>query len=177
MTRRSRRSTSDDAEVAVAVAIESPAAADVVARLRRLGQRVTMQRVAILSTFATGEHLAADEVYDRVAPLMPLVNGSTVYRALEHFRDVGLLSQVDVGDGLRRFELLGDDRHHHLVCLDCKHSIPLDDDVVEPLRRAIEERHRFKTRIDHLAIFGTCEMCENERKMKSSADSELSSVR
>lgn len=91
---------------------------EAVDRLRRLGQRVTPQRVAILDAFAPGEHLTADEVYARVGGVTPAVNSSTIYRTLELFRDLGLLSETDLGVGARHFELLDDPRHHHLVCLD-----------------------------------------------------------
>ena len=165
MNRQSKRSEGDDAEAGFVS--ESAAVRDAVERLRGTGQRVTMQRVAILSALGAGEHLSADEVFERIAPAMPLVNRSTVFRALEHFRDTGFVSQVDVGDGLQRFELLVDERHHHLICLDCRHAIVLDDDLVEPLRRAIEDRHSFRTRIDHLALFGLCAVCDAKRRRGS----------
>src|SRR6187402_2201146 len=40
-------------------------------RLRRVGQRVTPQRLVILGSLEPGEHLAADEVFARVEPLLP----------------------------------------------------------------------------------------------------------
>src|SRR3954469_24891719 len=97
-------------------------------RLRRVGQRVTPQRLVILGALRPGEHLAADEVFTRVEPLPPGANRSTVYptpdprlrgvtrstvcRTLELFRDLGLVSMTDLGGGARQFELL-DDLHHH----------------------------------------------------------------
>ena len=132
---------------------------DAVDRLRGLGQRVTPQRVAILDAFAPGEHLTADEVHARVGAVTPAVNASTIYRTLELFRDLGLLSETDLGFGARHFELLGDSRHHHLVCLDCQAVVDLDDAVVAPLRGEIAERHGFEPRLDHLALFGRCAAC------------------
>src|SRR5829696_7000865 len=40
-------------------------------RLRRVGQRVTPQRLVILGSLRPGEHLAADDVFARVEPLLP----------------------------------------------------------------------------------------------------------
>jgi Fe2+ or Zn2+ uptake regulation protein len=87
-------------------------------RLRRVGQRVTPQRLVILGALKPGEHLAADEVFARVEPLLPGVNRSTVYRTLELFRDLGLVSMTDLGGGARQFELI-DDLHHQLICHRC----------------------------------------------------------
>ncbi len=127
-------------------------------RLRQVGQRVTPQRLVILGAFRAGEHLSADDVYARVAALLPAVNRSTVYRTLEVFRDRGLVSETDLGGGVRQFELL-EGRHHHLICQVCGAVLQLDDELVRPLREAIRDRFGFDAAIDHLALFGCCAEC------------------
>jgi Fur family ferric uptake transcriptional regulator len=130
------------------------------ARLRAAGQKVTPQRLMILGAFSRpGEHLTADEVVARVGPLAPAINRSTVYRTLELFRDLGLISETDLGGGVRHFELLDDGRHHHLICRDCGAMLVLDDDLVQPLREGIRERYGFAPTLDHLALFGVCAYC------------------
>jgi Fur family ferric uptake transcriptional regulator len=136
--------------------------------LRASGQRVTAQRLLILSAFAQpGEHLTADEVYSRVEPLVPALNRSTVYRTLELFRDIGLISETDLGGGARHFELLGGARHHHLICQDCGYMSEMDDSLVEPLRQAVRERYGFEPGIDHMAVFGLCACCAEHRQPAS----------
>ena len=127
-------------------------------RLRRVGQRVTPQRLVILGTLEPGAHLSADEVFARVEPLLPGVNRSTVYRTLELFRDLGLVSMTDLGGGARVFELI-DAPHHHLICHRCGAILELDDALVGPLRDAIRDRYHFTPAIDHLALFGFCAAC------------------
>jgi Fur family transcriptional regulator, ferric uptake regulator len=128
-------------------------------RLRRVGQRVTPQRLVILGAMEPGTHLSADDVFARVEPLLPGVNRSTVYRTLELFRDLGLVSMTDLGGGARVFELI-DAPHHHLICHRCGAILELDDDLVEPMREAIRDRYGFTPAIDHLALFGFCAACE-----------------
>ena len=128
-------------------------------RLRRVGQRVTPQRLVILGALRPGAHLSADEVFARVEPLLPGVNRSTVYRTLELFRDLGLVSMTDLGSGARQFELL-DDLHHHLICHRCGAILELDDVLVDPLRDGIRTRYGFAPVIDHLAVFGFCAACD-----------------
>lgn len=129
------------------------------ARLRRVGQRATPQRLVILGSLHLGEHLSADDIFARVEPRLPGVNRSTVYRTLELFRDLGLVSVTDLGGGARQFELF-DAPHHHLICHRCGTQIELDDALVEPLREAIRARYDFAPAIDHLALFGFCAGCE-----------------
>lgn len=119
-------------------------------RLRRVGQRVTPQRLVILGALRPGEHLAADEVFSRVEPLLPGVNRSTVYRTLELFRDLGLVSMTDLGGGARQFELI-DDLHHHLICHRCGAILELDDALVDPLRDGIRAREEEQREADNPA--------------------------
>jgi Fur family ferric uptake transcriptional regulator len=130
-------------------------------RLRRVGQRVTPQRLVILDALRPGEHLSADDVFARVEPLLPAVNRSTVYRTLELFNELGLVSVTDLGGGARVFELIGEP-HHHLICHRCGALLELDDDLVEPLRAGIRARYGFAPAIDHLALFGFCAVCDQE---------------
>ena len=129
-------------------------------RLRRVGQRVTPQRLAILGTFSPGAHLSADEVFAHVERHLPGVNRSTVYRTLELFGDLGLVSITDLGGGARVFELI-DEPHHHLICHRCGAILELDDALVEPLRAGIQARYGFVPAIGHLALFGFCAGCAN----------------
>jgi Fur family transcriptional regulator, ferric uptake regulator len=146
---------------------------EIAARLRAVGQRVTPQRLMILGAFArAGEHLTADEVVARVGPLSPAVNRSTVYRTLELFRDLGLISETDLGGGVRHFELLDDGRHHHLICRDCGVMLVLDDDLVQPLRDGIRERYGFAPTLDHLALFGLCSYCKQHAEAGSEQGAE-----
>jgi Fur family transcriptional regulator, ferric uptake regulator len=133
------------------------------ARLRRAGQRVTPQRLAILRALEHGQHRSADEILADVENHMPAVTRSTVYRTLEAFRDAGIVTETDLGHGVRKFEILSEDRHHHLICHGCGAMIELDDRVVQPMRDAISAQYGFSAPIEHLALFGYCAVCALER--------------
>lgn len=138
-------------------------------RLRRAGQRVTPQRLVILGALLPSGHLAADDVFARVEKQLPGVNRSTVYRTLELFSELGLVSVTDLGGGARQFELL-DEPHHHLICHRCGGAIEMDDDVVEPMREAIRARYGFTPQADHLALFGFCNECQTLPPSREGAD-------
>lgn len=140
------------------------------ARLREAGQRVTPQRLVILRALEHGEHLSADEILVRIGDRLPGMTRSTVYRTLESFRDAGLVSETDLGQGVRKFELLVAGRqHHHLICHGCGMMLELDDAVVEPLRSVAREKYGFSAGIEHLAIFGWCARCQAARRLEGEA--------
>ncbi|HET8522739.1 MAG TPA: Fur family transcriptional regulator [Thermomicrobiales bacterium] len=139
--------------------------AELAARLREVGQRVTPQRLVILGAFGPpGDHLTADEIFAAVERFAPAINRSTVYRTLELFRDIGLISETDLGGGVRQYELLEHGRHHHLICRDCGEMVEVDDALIEPLRQAARERYHFEPCIEHLALFGWCAGCAATRQ-------------
>jgi Fur family ferric uptake transcriptional regulator len=130
------------------------------ARLRASGQRLTPQRLLILELlYAHGDHATADDLFAAAQERYPYLNISTVYRTLELLRDVGIISETDLGDGRRQFALLSDDRHHHLICLQCGYVQEIDDQPFDDLRASLQASHGFQARIDHLAIFGICQVC------------------
>ena len=109
--------------------------------------------------YAHGDHATADEIFAAAQERYPYLNISTVYRTLELLRDIGIISETDLGDGRRQFALLSDDRHHHLICLRCGYVQEIDDQPFDNLRASLQAAHGFDARIDHLAIFGTCQVC------------------
>jgi Fur family ferric uptake transcriptional regulator len=113
----------------------------------------------ILAVLAeSGGHLTAEAIHEHVRREYPYINLSTVYRTLETFRDGGIVSETDLGGGVRRFELI-DRPHHHLICLQCGQMQELEAGALEPVRHLLAERHGFQARLDHMAIFGLCRAC------------------
>ncbi|MFN8664937.1 MAG: Fur family transcriptional regulator [Thermomicrobiales bacterium] len=138
-------------------------------RLRRAGQRVTPQRLVILGALLPGTHLAADDVFAQVEGQLPGVNRSTVYRTLELFSELGLVSVTDLGGGARQYELL-DQAHHHLICHRCGGEIEMEDALVAPMREAIRARYGFAPQVDHLALFGLCAECQPETRSSNGVE-------
>jgi Fur family ferric uptake transcriptional regulator len=129
--------------------------------LRRAGHRATPQRVAVLSAFGeSGIHLTAEEIFQRVEGQIPGMTLSTVYRTLELLRDIQIVTETDLGEGVRQYELIDDAPHHHLICTECGYMIDFDDSAVTPLRDYVIETYGFEPHLNHLAIFGRCPMCK-----------------
>ncbi len=129
-------------------------------RLRRLGVRVTPQRLFVLEAMEQiGGHMTADEIMQWAARRYPALNLATVYRTLDLLVSVGLVAQTDLGAGAVHYELVGDSPHHHLACERCGYVIEMDEALLADLRARALEVYGFHAQPRHLAIFGLCRAC------------------
>lgn len=135
---------------------------DIVRRLQAAGLRLTPQRLLILETLqATGDHISAEEILQRVRERYPFVNRSTVYRTLEALRELQLVAAAHFGDGGVRYHWAEKGRHHHLVCQHCGAVMELDEGLTKELSRLIERDYSFQANLSHLTIFGNCHSCRS----------------
>jgi Fur family ferric uptake transcriptional regulator len=133
---------------------------EMIARLSQKGYRITPQRLMILNTIegASG-HISAEEIYESIRQSYPSLNISTVYRTLELLKEMGLVTETDMGDGRVRFHSAGHEHHHHLVCSGCGCVIDLDGEMLHPLAVMLKEKYAFRADLQHMAIFGHCKNC------------------
>ena len=129
--------------------------------LRDAGQKITPQRMLILSTLRhADEHVTATTVLEDVRRSYPYVDASTVYRTLNSAAQLGLVSETDMGAGDTQFEWVGKDRHHHLICRSCGGVNSLDNRYLDSLATALYDELGFRADLGHFAIFGLCRDCQ-----------------
>jgi Fur family ferric uptake transcriptional regulator len=141
-------------------------------RVYQHGLRMTRQRVLVLQALCElGGHVSAEDVYEQVSLHQHDVDLSTVYRTLERFRDLRILSQTDLGRGCAEYEVVTDQQHHHLVCQGCGHVIDLDHSYLSAVAKRIRQDLGFEPIFDHFAIFGWCRKCRGgEHREQASAE-------
>lgn len=137
----------------------------IISKLSEKGYRLTPQRLMILSAIeGSSDHISAEEIYAQVAAKYPNVNISTVYRTLELLKKLGMVYEIDLGEGRIRFHAEGSGHHHHLVCQDCGTVIDIDESTLSSLKDVLLRDYNFQAELRHVGIFGFCENC---RKKKS----------
>lgn len=144
-------------------------------RLRRHGLRATLQRRAILRSFAGGrsEHLTAEEVHERARGELPGLARATVYNTLGELVGAGLLRVFGRVSPLR-YECEVDVEHHHFRCLACRR---LYDVFPEVARRLDPPDDEFDVERVHVLLEGTCADCgELEHALRRAADEERARV-
>ena len=139
---------------------------DLRGKLTESGYKMTPQRQEILRIFvenADKRHLSAEDVYDILQRRGSEIGLATVYRALDLLSSLGILAQVDFGDGCARYELNTADpkvhHHHHLICLKCKKVIEFEDDLLDDLEADIAQKSGFEILNHEVKFFGYCKDC------------------
>jgi len=103
--------------------------------LNERGWRMTPQRETILKAFQNlpeGEHLSADALYDLLRSNGSPVGIATVYRNLKLMTRMGILRELELAEGQKRYEINqpSPHHHHHMLCVNCNKTIEFRDDSV-----------------------------------------------
>lgn len=127
--------------------------------MQERGLKQTRQRQLILETFLeTEDHVAVDEMLNRVHDRMPGVGYATVYRALKLFLEAGVAQERHFGDGQTRYEPTRIGEHHdHLICVDCGHIFEFEDQLIEERQSLVAEQHQMRLVSHHHEIYGSCD--------------------
>lgn len=98
--------------------------------LRDHGLRVTPQRMAILDFVRDSRsHPTADEVYNAVREAHPAISLNTIYKSLEAFEKVGLVTRFVIGDRSNHRYDFNTTTHVHHLCIQCGRvaDVPIED--------------------------------------------------
>ena len=83
---------------------------------------------------------------------------ATVYRSLEALKLQGAVQVRTLANGESVYSPIKSDRHH-LTCVNCGTSVPIDQCPVHDLEQQLEKSHRFKVYYHTLEFFGLCQKC------------------
>lgn len=115
------------------------------AELRKVGLKVTLPRVKILSILEEQEdsHMSAEDVYRSLLDAGDDVGLATVYRVLTQFETAGLVTRLNFDGGHSVFELARGEHHDHMVDVDDGKVIEFTNEQIERLQHEIAEQHGF----------------------------------
>jgi Fur family transcriptional regulator, ferric uptake regulator len=104
------------------------------------------------------QEISAQDIYGKLRASDQAVGLATIYRALESLKLEGIVQCRTLSTGESLYSCVQADRHH-LTCLHCGESIPIDECPVEQLEQRLEALHRFKIYYHTLEFFGVCLTC------------------
>ncbi len=132
--------------------------------LREKGLKVTSQRLLVLQIMAEhpDEHLTTEQIYDLVRETNPEIGLATIYRTVQVLVELHLIDKISFDDDVARYELRNSStkhHHHHAICLGCGKVFSFEDDLLENLEAAVDERLGFSV-VDHeVKLYGYCRDC------------------
>jgi Fe2+ or Zn2+ uptake regulation protein len=137
--------------------------AEVADRLRRVEQRYTSGRRAIVGARARPGHPVS---IDDIARLLPDLPRSSAYRHLLDLQTAGIVRRVAANDEFARFELAEDltEHHHHFLCTHCGQvsditpSAALERIITQQLD-GLAASQGFQPQSHRLDVLGLCASC------------------
>ncbi len=131
-------------------------------RLRDKSRKITGPRAAILEILRQHPHPFTNKEI-----LSGLPKGqcdlATVYRSMHLLEKMGMVKRFDFGDGVARFELMGegdDGHHHHLVCTRCAAVVEIADCFTAEVEQRIAAANGYQAVTHALEFFGVCPECQ-----------------
>jgi Fur family ferric uptake transcriptional regulator len=105
--------------------------------------------------------LSAYEIEAKLRESGPGAGRASVYRVLDQLEGLGLVTKIEVGQGIARYEpnRPGDDHHHHMVCARCGEVIPFADAELEATIDRVAERVTFEVAEHEIVLHGACADC------------------
>jgi Fur family transcriptional regulator, ferric uptake regulator len=122
--------------------------------------RRTRSQTRILDCLKTCvDPISAQDLYVALRSQNQSMGLATVYRSLDMLKKAGLVQVRTQPTGESLYMTMQTDRHH-LTCLTCGLSIPIDDCPVHHLEAELTQMHAFKVHYHTLEFFGLCQRCQ-----------------
>lgn len=139
-----------------------------VARLRSAGERVTQARRGMLEVLARNhDHLTADDVAGELVDQG--VHRATVFRSLEAFASVGIVTYHQLPGGATTYHLASDS-HLHAHCVICHEVVALPPDVFAEATANLLDNTGFMLEPNRSSLVGICRTCAAEKATERAAD-------
>ncbi|BAY95390.1 MULTISPECIES: Fur family transcriptional regulator [unclassified Tolypothrix] len=106
--------------------------------------------------------ISAQDIYVELRNRNQSMGLATVYRSLEALKMEGLVQIRTLANGEALYSLAQQDKHH-LTCLQCGVSIPINQCPVHDLEEKLQEKHKFKIFYHTLEFFGLCTQCQSNQ--------------
>lgn len=131
---------------------------EIVQTLKSKRLRVTPQRFAVYANLlARDDHPTAEQILHDLNKDAPTSSQATIYSSLQALRDVGLIREVLLEEGVCRYDA-NVRPHHHFVCNDCGmiEDIPWDSFQCIDVNKL---RNGLKADSYEVIVHGTCDRC------------------
>ena len=121
-------------------------------------QKITKPRLEILKILKSNHKpLTISEISGKL--IDDSIDLATVYRTMNLFKELNIVSLIDFKDEFKRYELIYDrHHHHHIVCRNCKKVENVETCILDNIEKFLSKKGY--SEITHsLEFFGICGEC------------------
>ncbi len=140
-------------------------ATEILAKLKDAGYKFTGKRQMAVELFVNNrdKYLSAKEVHEHVRSRYERVSFDTIYRTLNTLLEQGVIEPMEFNDEAAKYRLkCGDEHHHHLVCVGCGLTQPLEDCPVDEI---LDHVGKFEVLNHRFEVYGYCEDCQSKHDL------------
>ncbi len=146
------------------MATETSWAEHALATLRAAGLRRGGARTAVVEALAGHDcAVSALELDDELRRRKPPVARASIYRALDQFEELGLVSRIEMTRGTAAYERIDPDghHHHHAICRNCGKLETFEDRDLERAIGRLSNRMSFEVSEHDVVLRGLCQRCSD----------------
>jgi Fur family transcriptional regulator, ferric uptake regulator len=130
-------------------------------RKRAVSRAETWQQKAVADVLhASVAALSANDLYACLRREGRPVSRSTVYRALRHLVEVGVVETVRIDGSATGFRCCGPQPHGHLICRSCRWVIDVDYAEVQNWALRLAREFNFSDVEVATQLWGRCPQCQ-----------------
>lgn len=125
------------------------------------GGNQTKQREIIFEILKSHDlgHFSLEEFTEKVQEKSTSIGQITVYRALKTLLSKNILEEIDLPNGVKKFELKKS-HHDHLICESCGKIYEFHNDDIEAIQEKIAQKYGMKISHHSMVLYGKgCSSC------------------
>lgn len=135
--------------------------AQMVARLRERGHRITPQRRAILEVLARSVgHPSVEQVFRLVSEEFPKTSLATVYKTVTALKEAGEVLELEFSQDSNRYDGNKPYPHPHVLCVQCHEIVDPELTKLGDMADEVARQTGFRVLTHRLDFYGLCPKCQ-----------------
>jgi Fur family peroxide stress response transcriptional regulator len=131
----------------------------IISLLKKEQIRITPQRQEMISILKKSkQHWTAEEIFNELGRQFSSVSITTVYNNLKLFVKMGIVEELQFGEGLSKFEWKGEE-HYHIICSSCGKIEDFYYPQLKEVEAFAQDLSKFKIKNHQLQFYGICNDC------------------
>lgn len=122
--------------------------------------KLTPQRIAVYNYLkSTKEHPSAETIHKALKEDYPTMSLATVYKTLKVLVEVGLVQEINVGEGNFRYDGITM-AHPHIHCVNCSKVDDLEGINFDDLNLKVKNNTDYEILSNKIYFYGLCPECK-----------------